>query len=111
MIEKVMKAPVNLYFDTTPIGRTLNKFSKDLNTIESSYSFLLGAVYYFIFALMYTVIIAIIAVPMVAFILPVIVLLSWAMIKRSKRAIKETTRIASTTKSPVISYLEETITG
>jgi ABC-type multidrug transport system fused ATPase/permease subunit len=35
MINKLMKAPINLYFDVTPIGRILNKFSKDLNAIET----------------------------------------------------------------------------
>ena len=35
MIERVLKAPVNLYFDVTPIGRILNKFSKDLNATET----------------------------------------------------------------------------
>lgn len=35
MINRVMEAPVNLYFDVTPVGRIMNKFSKDLNAIES----------------------------------------------------------------------------
>jgi len=30
-----MAAPVNLYYDVTPIGRILNKFSKDLNDTET----------------------------------------------------------------------------
>ena len=30
MIERVLKAPINIYFDTTPIGRIMNRFSKDL---------------------------------------------------------------------------------
>ena len=34
MIERVIAAPINLYFDVTPTGRILNKFSKDLNLIE-----------------------------------------------------------------------------
>ena len=34
MIKSVMNAPINLYFDVTPIGRILNKFSKDLSVIE-----------------------------------------------------------------------------
>ena len=34
MLENIIKAPVNLYFEITPIGRILNKFSKDLNQIE-----------------------------------------------------------------------------
>lgn len=111
MVERIMQAPVNLYFDTTPIGRILNRFSKDLNAIESGFSWLFGACYYFVFALMYTLIIAIIAIPWVALILPVIALISWGIIIRVKRAIKETTRLTSTTKSPLISYIEETISG
>jgi hypothetical protein len=35
MIKSVSSAPVNLFFDTTPIGRLLNKFSKDLNMLEN----------------------------------------------------------------------------
>jgi ABC-type multidrug transport system fused ATPase/permease subunit len=35
MIKAVSKAPVNLFFDCTPIGRILNKFSKDLSTLET----------------------------------------------------------------------------
>jgi len=31
MITKVTNAPINKYYDVTPIGRVLNKFSGDLN--------------------------------------------------------------------------------
>lgn len=30
MLERVVSAPVNLYFDVTPIGRILNYFGTDL---------------------------------------------------------------------------------
>ena len=30
MVERILNAPINLYFDTTPIGRILNRFTKDL---------------------------------------------------------------------------------
>lgn len=42
MIRKVLNAPINLYYDVTPIGRILNKFSKDLAVIETNLSYLLG---------------------------------------------------------------------
>ena len=35
MIDRALHAPVNLYFDVTPVGRILNKFSKDLNGLEA----------------------------------------------------------------------------
>jgi len=31
VLRAVLKAPVNIYFDVTPIGRILNRFSKDLD--------------------------------------------------------------------------------
>lgn len=111
MINRVLQAPVNLYFDTTPIGRIINKFSKDLNQVEASFGWTLGTIYALVFTLLYTVIIAIVALPWVALLLPVIALISWVIIRRAKTAIRETVRIVSTTKSPLISYLGETITG
>lgn len=111
MIRRVLQAPVNLYFDTTPIGRIINKFSKDLNQVEASFGWTFGTIYALVFTLLYTVIIAIISLPWVAFILPVIALVSWAIIRQAKVAIRESVRIVSTTKSPLISYLGETISG
>jgi ABC-type multidrug transport system fused ATPase/permease subunit len=35
MIKKVMNAPINLYFDVTPVGRILNRFTKDLSVAET----------------------------------------------------------------------------
>ena len=45
MVEHVFRAPVNLYFDTTPLGRVLNRFSKDLSVIESTLVFEIGTGY------------------------------------------------------------------
>ena len=42
MISKVMSAPINLYFDTTPIGRILNKFSKDMDVVDMNLPFFIG---------------------------------------------------------------------
>jgi ATP-binding cassette subfamily C (CFTR/MRP) protein 1 len=34
MLERVASAPINLYFDITPIGRILNHFGTDLQVVE-----------------------------------------------------------------------------
>jgi ATP-binding cassette subfamily C (CFTR/MRP) protein 1 len=36
LLRKVLSAPINTYFDVTPIGRILNRFSKDLDSIDSN---------------------------------------------------------------------------
>ena len=35
MIETVINAPINLYYDITPIGQIVNKFSKDLVIVDT----------------------------------------------------------------------------
>jgi ABC-type multidrug transport system fused ATPase/permease subunit len=34
MISRVLSAPLNLYFDITPIGNIMNRFSKDLDVLD-----------------------------------------------------------------------------
>jgi hypothetical protein len=43
MIKSVGNAPINLYYDVTPIGRVLNKFSGDLNQLSQWYAMLYSA--------------------------------------------------------------------
>jgi len=35
ILGKVIRAPINLYFDVTPIGKILNRFSKDLQVLDN----------------------------------------------------------------------------
>ena len=35
MLIKIMNAPINLYFDKTPSGRILNRFSKDIRRVDN----------------------------------------------------------------------------
>jgi ABC-type multidrug transport system fused ATPase/permease subunit len=42
MLQKFFNAPINLFFDVTPIGRILNKFSKDLSGIEREFAWDVG---------------------------------------------------------------------
>jgi len=36
MIDKICKAPINLYYDMTPTGTIMNRFSKDLAVVDNS---------------------------------------------------------------------------
>jgi ABC-type multidrug transport system fused ATPase/permease subunit len=42
MIKRVLQAPINLYYDVTPVGRILNKFSKDLSQIDTMIFWMIG---------------------------------------------------------------------
>jgi len=51
MINKVVNAPINLYYDITPIGRVLNKFSNDLNDLSSWFGIFYGAGLRFVYCM------------------------------------------------------------
>ena len=63
------------------------------------------------FSLCQTFIVAIYAVPYVGFIIPFVLAISCCVVSNSAASIKETVRITSTTRSPLLSYLGETISG
>ena len=78
-----MKAPINLYFDTTPLGRILNKFSKDLNQLETDFGYNIGNVYIMFFSLMYSVIISIYSLAWLGFLIPFILLIGFMILKKA----------------------------
>lgn len=80
MIERVVHAPVNLYFDVTPLGRILNKFTKDLNNFETQMGWLMGAMLMNSYSLVQVMIVAIYAVPTVGMVIPFIIFFSWLLV-------------------------------
>lgn len=111
MISRVLNAPINLYFDTTPSGRILNKFSKDLSAIESMLVYLIGTFYAALYSTISILVVSVIVVWWIIFFVPVISYLIYRIFKRSISGVKDVTRVESVTKSPLLSFLGETISG
>lgn len=63
------------------------------------------------YMLVYVIVVAVFAVKWIAFLLPVIFLISYLLVKRTAASIRETVRLQSTTKSPLLSHLGETMSG
>lgn len=111
MIKYVLNAPINLYFDTTPTGRILNKFSKDLSALETMLVYQIGTFYVAVYSTLSILIISIYVVWWVVFFVPVIFFLVYKVFIRSIAGVKDVTRVESVTKSPLLSFLGETING
>jgi len=111
MVDRAMKAPINMYFDTTPLGRVLDRFSKDLSVIESTMVFEIGTGYVNFYNLLSIFGVAAFVVPWVLLILPVILLSAIWLYRHSIAATRETARIESATRSSLLSYLSEVING
>jgi len=111
MVDSVLSAPVNLYFDTTPTGRILNRFSKDLSVIEVMLVYLIGTFYVNLYLLISIFVVSVLVVYWIAAIFPIITALVIYLFKRVIDATKEVARIESVTKSPLLSLLSETLNG
>ena len=111
MVDRVMKAPVNLYFDTTPLGRVLNRFSKDLSVIENTLVYEIDNAYVNFYNLLAIFGVAAFVVPWILLIFPVVLVCVIYLYRNSIAALKETSRIESVTRSPLLSYLSEVING
>lgn len=110
LLARVFRAPLR-FFDRTPIGRILNRFSKDFETIDSNVpdNMMNFAVNGFV------VVSNIIAVSIIlpAFIVPILLIAAiniatGAMFVSASRELK---RIDSVTRSPLFSHFTETIIG
>ena len=104
MVERVLNAPINLYFDTTPIGRVINRFTKDINLCETVILYILGTTLSSFYLLMSVMLMAVIVVPWIGLFFPLIAMLLYHFYKGSIAAKKEVQRVESVTKSPLLSF-------
>jgi ATP-binding cassette subfamily C (CFTR/MRP) protein 1 len=111
MIDHVLKAPINLYFDTTPVGRIINRFTKDLQMVEMFFCYQVGQLYVSGYLTMSIIILSIVVVPWIAFLYPFIFGFIFYLFRLSVAANKEVNRVESLTKSPLLSFMNESVAG
>ncbi|GAU94483.1 hypothetical protein RvY_06252-2 [Ramazzottius varieornatus] len=110
MLHRLMRAPMS-YFDTTPLGRILNRFSKDIDTLDIA---LPGYMRYFLNAIFLSatfVLLIVIEMPLVtAFIIPLFVAVYF--VKRFYQAsAMQLKRLDAITRAPLVSSLQQSIAG
>ncbi|CDW72862.1 canalicular multispecific organic anion transporter 1 [Stylonychia lemnae] len=107
MIKTVLNAPINLYFDVTPIGRILNKFSRDLQVIELQLSWQIGPFFVLLFNSLSIMTVSAIVVPWIVILIVLLSLVAVRIYTQVINSFKEMTRIESLTKSPLLSFIGE----
>ncbi len=110
LLRRIMRAPTS-FFDSTPIGRILNRFSSDIYTIDETLPFTLGMLFSMLFACLATVgIISFVTPLFLVFLFPLgyIYRLSQQYYIASSRELK---RLDSVSRSPIYTHFTETIDG
>ncbi|KAJ9087834.1 hypothetical protein DSO57_1029153 [Entomophthora muscae] len=110
MLMAVIRAPMS-FFDTTPLGRIMNRFSKDQSSIDEILPRAFGSYISTAMRVIFTVIVISYSTPPF---LALIVLLGFFYFKMQGYYLtssRELKRLDSTTRSPIFSHFQETLAG
>jgi len=112
MFSKIIRAPVNLFFDRVPTGRLLNRLSKDLAVLDSYISTAFGYFLVTVYSLLADIVVCLIVGTFWVF--PLVLLFFFASFKIQRsymRVNREVTRLEGISKSPIVSYFSESLAG
>ncbi|XP_050405501.1 ATP-binding cassette sub-family C member 10 isoform X2 [Patella vulgata] len=110
LLASILNAPVS-FFDTTPLGRIVNRFSSDVNSIDDSLPFILNIFLAQGFGIFGTIIITCYGLPWFALLLIPLGLLYYKIQHYYRYTSREIKRISSVTLSPIYAHFSESING
>ncbi|CAI2361540.1 unnamed protein product [Moneuplotes crassus] len=111
MLQRILLAPINLYFDKTPSGRILNRFSKDIDTTDYDLGDKLVWTLLILFECGATILIAAMNSPWVLIAVPFFLILLGVIMNYYMKTYRELKRLESVTHSPILNNLSETLSG
>uniref|UniRef100_A0A8C2YX69 ATP-binding cassette, sub-family C (CFTR/MRP), member 10 n=1 Tax=Cyclopterus lumpus TaxID=8103 RepID=A0A8C2YX69_CYCLU len=110
LLDRVLKAKVS-FFDTTPMGRILNRFSSDLYAVDDSLPFTLNILLANAVGLLGMLVVISYGLPWVLALLLPLALVYYRTQHFYRHTSRELKRLCSVTLSPVYSHFSETLTG
>ena len=110
LLHNVMRSPMS-FFETTPLGRILNRFSKDIYVIDETIPRSLRSFIFVFMSVVSTLIVISVATPyFLIVIIPLLIL--YLVVQRiyvsTSRQLK---RLESVSRSPIYSHFQETLNG
>ncbi|XP_023349637.1 canalicular multispecific organic anion transporter 2 isoform X2 [Eurytemora carolleeae] len=110
MLERILKAPMS-FFDTNPLGRILNRFSKDIDAIDSTLPTFVRSWINQLLSAIGTVIAVVFAIPVFILVFIPLVILFVILQKSYITTARQVKRIDSISKSPIFNHFGETLSG
>ncbi|KAM9491700.1 ATP-binding cassette sub-family C member 10-like [Salvelinus alpinus] len=110
LLDTVLKATVT-FFDTTPLGRVLNRFSSDLYSVDDTLPFFLNILLTNIFGLLGMLVVMSYSLPWFLVALLPLGLLYHCTQRFYRHTSRDLKRLCSLTLSPVYSHFSETLSG
>ncbi|KRJ97661.1 uncharacterized protein Dyak_GE18601, isoform Q [Drosophila yakuba] len=110
LLHGTLRWPMEM-FDITPLGRIVNRFSKDVDTIDNTLPLNLRVVILQLFAVLATIVVISLSTPIfLAVIVPIAFLYYFAQ-RFYVATSRQLMRLESVSRSPIYSHFSETVTG
>uniref|UniRef100_A0A8C9NDR2 ATP-binding cassette sub-family C member 10 n=1 Tax=Serinus canaria TaxID=9135 RepID=A0A8C9NDR2_SERCA len=110
LLQRVLKATVT-FFDTTPTGRILNRFSSDLYCVDDSLPFILNIFLANIYQLLGMLVIMTYGLPWIGLVLLPLAVVYFIIQRYYRFTSRELKRLHSITLSPIYTHFSETLSG
>ncbi|NXO08693.1 MRP7 protein, partial [Oriolus oriolus] len=110
LLQRVLKATVT-FFDTTPTGRILNRFSSDLYCVDDSLPFILNIFLANIYGLLGMLVIMTYGLPWIGLVLLPLAAVYFFIQRYYRFTSRELKRLYSVTLSPIYTHFSETLSG
>ena len=111
---KILKSVIRgkiTFFDVTPLGQILNRFSSDLATVDDSLPFILNIFLANLFGVLGPLLVTVYALPWICLILLPLTFIYVNIQSRYRPASRDLKRIGSVAMSPIYSHYSETLAG
>ncbi|GAV06290.1 hypothetical protein RvY_16304 [Ramazzottius varieornatus] len=110
MLHRLVRAPL-VFFETTPVGRVLNRFSKDLDTLDMQLPTNFKMWTNGLFIMLSVIILICISTPWFTAVVPVIAILYFIIQRAYIPSSRQIKRLESVSRSPILSHFQESLSG
>ncbi|EDV28182.1 uncharacterized protein TRIADDRAFT_21627 [Trichoplax adhaerens] len=110
LFDSVLRAPVQ-FFDTTPVGRIINRFSSDAYAIDDSLPFIMNILLAQLYGFAGTIVITCIGLPWFMIALIPVGIIYYFIQRYYRKTSREIKRLSTVTLSPIYTHFTETLNG
>ncbi|XP_062352442.1 ATP-binding cassette sub-family C member 2 isoform X3 [Cinclus cinclus] len=110
LLSNILRAPMS-FFDTTPIGRIVNRFAKDIFTVDETIPTSFRSWLSCLMAIISTLIVICLATPFFAVVIVPLSIFYYFVLRFYISTSRQLRRLDSVTRSPIYSHFGETVSG
>lgn len=110
MLKSVLSAPIR-FFDSTPVGRILQRFSRDMESVDIQLQWSFDHTIHALFHILMSFILIVTVLPLVIIFMVPIIWVYYRIQMDYRRVAREVKRLDSTARSPRYAHFKETLQG